>query len=342
MESAVLASLRQHIQATSHQGRPLSELLKTNEILKGVESQRLRTFFTSQCMEPGRDLDAYGISLAKGDLAQVKADFARRVARHAAVSPESPVAGPSTTEAPTKLTPEAAAAQELYRLTWGPTRVPIYGLLGVMRIIYPERGAQHFAVARWLIQTAKVPVNAPDLSGTLAISHAISTKPGLDTEYGQLLFDAGGDLNNRNRYGGTAAHEISQIWTPKDPAVSVDIADSDGMVVRYMAARLKTSLNVPGLVALIAASDRDRAARTKQSEDGGRSCCALGGRDADETMPMKRCGRCKVARYCDPVVRGCQKADWPHHKKNCVKVVDLAEGFSFLGTKFWGSFLGSS
>ncbi|KAJ7757834.1 hypothetical protein B0H14DRAFT_2404524 [Mycena olivaceomarginata] len=231
----------------------------------------------------------------------------------------------SSTEAPTKLTPEAAAAQELYRLTWGPTRVPIYGLLGVMRIIHPECGAQHFAVARWLIQTAKVPVNAPDLSGTLAISHAISTKPGLDTEYGQLLFDAGGDLNNRNRYGCTAAHEISQIWTPKDPAVvlratkalkwflahggSVDIADSDGMVVRYMATRLKTSLNVPGLVALIAASDRDRAARTKQSEDGGRSCCALCGRDADETMPMKRCGRCKVARYCDPVVRGCQKVD---------------------------------
>ncbi|KAJ7328312.1 hypothetical protein DFH08DRAFT_967459 [Mycena albidolilacea] len=71
-----------------------------------------------------------------------------------------------------------------------------------MRIIYPERGAQDFAVARWLIQTAKVPVNAPDLSGTLAISHVISTKPGLDTEYGQLLFDAGGDLNNQNRYGG--------------------------------------------------------------------------------------------------------------------------------------------
>ncbi|KAJ7328322.1 hypothetical protein DFH08DRAFT_1023724 [Mycena albidolilacea] len=70
--------------------------------------------------------------------------------------------------APPSLTHEAAAAQELYGLTRGPTCVPIYGLLGVMRIIYPERGAQHFAVARWLIQTAKVPVNAPDLSGTLS------------------------------------------------------------------------------------------------------------------------------------------------------------------------------
>ncbi|KAJ7727344.1 hypothetical protein B0H14DRAFT_3001709, partial [Mycena olivaceomarginata] len=297
MDSATQARLRQHIQTTSHQGRPLSELLKTNEILKGVESQRLRTFCTSECMEPGRDLDAYGISLAKGELAQVKADFARRVARHAAINPESP--GPSTTEPPVKLTPEAAAAQELYGLTWGPTR----------------RGAMHLAVARWLIQTAKVPVNAPDLSGTLAVSHAISTKPALDTEYAQLLFDAGGDLNNRNRYGATAAHEITLIWTPKDPAVvlratealkwflahggSVDIADSDGMAVRYMATRQKSV--VPGLAAVISASDRER----KNAGDGDGSCCALCGREADGTM--KRCGRCKVARYCDPAVRGCQR-----------------------------------
>jgi hypothetical protein len=203
----------------AHRNRPLSELLKTNEILKGVESQRLRTFCTSECMEPGRDLDAYGISLAKGELAQVEADFARRVARHAAISPESPVAGPSITEPPVKLTPEAATAQELYGLTWGPTRVPIYGLLGLMRIIYPERGAMHLTVARWLIETAKVPVNAPDLSGTLAVSHAISTKPALDTEYAQLLFDAGGDLNNRNRYGGGHHFLFYRYFFVKHPSL---------------------------------------------------------------------------------------------------------------------------
>jgi hypothetical protein len=103
--------------------------------------------------------------------------------------------------------------------------------------------------------SSKVPVNAPDLSGTLTISHAISTKPGLDTGYGQLLFDAGGDLNNRNRYSG-GPHFLVFFFS------------------------------------------------------------------------------LKVARYCDPAVRSCQKVDWPHHKKNCVKVVDPAEGFSFLGTKF--------
>ncbi|KAJ6566510.1 hypothetical protein B0H19DRAFT_1138025 [Mycena capillaripes] len=308
-------------------GRPLSELVKTQEILKGAESQRLRSFFTSNCMEPSRDLDEYGTYLAMGDLALVKADFTHRVARHsdATMVPETPASGPSTGEIAVQLSPEGAAAQELYALTWGPTRVPVYGLLGLMRLIYPHRAAQHFAVARFLIDTAKVPVDGPDLSGTLALSHAISTKPAVDLEYAQLLYDAGGDVNNRNRYGGTAAHEITQIWTPNDKAVvaratetlkwfldhhgSVDIADSDGMAVRYMASRTKRI--VPGLSTFIAASDRERKARAD-----GDGCCALCGRAADEAM--KRCGRCKVARYCAPDVRACQKIDWPHHKKGCV------------------------
>ncbi|KAJ7796989.1 hypothetical protein B0H14DRAFT_1198010 [Mycena olivaceomarginata] len=86
-----------------------------------------------------------------------------------------------------------------------------------------------------------------------------------------------------------------------------------------MATRTKSL--VPGLSVLVAASDRDRARG---------ECCALCDRAADETM--KRCGRCKVARYCAPDVRACQKVDWPHHKKGCVKVAEVAkEGFSFLG-----------
>ncbi|KAJ7757826.1 hypothetical protein B0H14DRAFT_2976401 [Mycena olivaceomarginata] len=59
---------------------------------------------------------------------------------------------------------------------------------------------------------------------------------------------------------------------------SVDIADSDGMAVRYMATRQKSL--IPGLAALIAASDRER----KKAGDGGGICCALCGREADETM----------------------------------------------------------
>ncbi|KAJ7247192.1 hypothetical protein B0H12DRAFT_1211246 [Mycena haematopus] len=310
MDRATRARLAQQYHGDG--GRTLSELLKTKEILKGAESQRLRTFCTSECMELSRDLDAYGIALAKGDLAHIKADFASRVARHSALASEAPPEESTTSDPSTKPEPESAAAQELYELTWGPTRVSIYGLLGLMRIISPERAADHLAVARFLINTAKVPVNGPDLSGTLALSHAISTKPAQDFEYAQLLYDAGGDVNNRNRYGDifVVMRATESLRWFLDHNGSVDIADSDGMTVRRMMMNLQRF--APGLDALVVASDRERKARAK-----GEGCCALCGRVTDETM--KRCGRCKVAHYCDPDVRQCQKIDWPHHKKGCIK-----------------------
>ncbi|KAJ7023075.1 hypothetical protein C8F04DRAFT_1048301 [Mycena alexandri] len=339
MDSARQAQLQEIIEGQKGVGRPLSELMKTNETLKGAESQRLRTFFTSNCMEPDRDLDQYGRILAMGDLDGVKADFEERVARHAAMAPDSG-AGPSTGAAAVPLSPGAAAAQDIYALCWGPTLVPIYNLLGLLRIIFPENAREHLAIARFMIETAKVPIDKGDLSGTRALSHALSTKPGFDFEYAQLLYDAGGDVNTRNRYGGTVAHEIALIWAPKDVSAvarsiqafkwflehggSVDIADGDGMTVRQMARRLASS--VPSLNKLIAETDRKRKGFAKTPN----SCCGLCGRgDAD----MRRCGRCKATRYCDPSARDCQKLDWPHHKKNCVKVMET-DTVSFLGNKF--------
>ncbi|KAJ6475933.1 hypothetical protein C8R47DRAFT_1075784 [Mycena vitilis] len=359
----VAAMVSQH---QTNDGRRLSELLKTTEILKGAESQRLRTFFTSNCMEPSRDLDAYGLSLLSGDLAAVKADFARRVAQHAAKSDESERgAGAGTSTDTDPRTPaEKAAAQELYNLAWGPTCVRIYGLLGLLRILAIARADGHLAIARWLVHTARVPVDGADLSGTHAIAHAVSTKPALDIEYADLLHEGGGEINNRNRYGGTAMHEAILIWTPKDTAVvaraaqamewalahgaSVDIADSDGMTVRYLVGRTR----LKPLMALVENEDKRRGwpkggvqkyqtsmntntnknTKKKKEDVDVDGCCALCGRAADEAM--KRCARCKIARYCPPEVRACQKIDWPHHKKCCVKVYDPAEGFSFLGQKF--------
>ncbi|KAJ7171080.1 hypothetical protein C8R46DRAFT_948141 [Mycena filopes] len=341
--AAKAAFLRETIERQKGVGRPLSELMKTNEILKGAESQRLRTFFTSNSMEPGRDLDEYGKILAMGDLDGVKADFDERVARHSMLAGAAPSAGPSNGDVAVPLTPHEAAAQEIYALTWGPTLVPIYILLGLLRIIIPDRARQHLAIARFMIETAKVPINNRDLSGSPALYHAFSTKPTLDLEYAQLLYDAGADVNTRNRYGGTVAHEIVLIWTPKDLAVvaratqafkwflehggSVDIADSDSMTVRKTATRL-TSLGVLTINDHILETDRARKALAKTSPHG---CCGLCGRADDPEM--RRCGRCKVTRYCDPSVRDCQKLDWPHHKPSCARVLEAGGSFSFLGKK---------
>ncbi|KAJ7729786.1 hypothetical protein B0H16DRAFT_1428114 [Mycena metata] len=340
MNSAQKAQFQGMLDGQKGVGRSLSELMETNETLKGAESQRLRSFFTSNSMEPGRDLDEYGHILAMGDLEAVKADFEERVARHALLAAGSR-AGPSTDAAAVPLTPEAAAAQEIYALCWGPTLVPVYNLLGLLRIIFPEYGREHLAIARFLIETAKVPMDKGDLSGTRALSHAFSTKPAFDFEYAQLLYDAGGDVNHRNRYGGTVAHEIILIWTPKDLTVvarstqafkwflehggSVDIADGDGMTVRHLAKRLASS--IPSLNKLVAETDRKR----KGLERTPNGCCGLCGRQDPD---MRRCGRCKATRYCDPSVRDCQKLDWPHHKKNCVKVMEPGDTYSFLGNKF--------
>mmetsp|Transcript_13076 Transcript_13076/g.39518 ORF Transcript_13076/g.39518 Transcript_13076/m.39518 type:complete len:279 (-) Transcript_13076:20-856(-) len=42
--------------------------------------------------------------------------------------------------------------------------------------------------------------------------------------------------------------------------------------------------------------------------------CGKNGRVADKTI--RRCGRCKVATYCSAT---CQAADWPSHKRDCVR-----------------------
>jgi len=45
---------------------------------------------------------------------------------------------------------------------------------------------------------------------------------------------------------------------------------------------------------------------------------------------LKRCGKCKFARYCSP---GCQHADWPTHKKECkLKAKALESGHATTGS----------
>ncbi|KAJ7867053.1 major facilitator superfamily domain-containing protein [Mycena leptocephala] len=129
----------------------------------------------------------------------------------------------------------------------------------------------------------------------------------LDLEYAQLLYDAGADVNHRDRYGGNAAHEFAFKWF-LDHGGNVDIADSDGVTVRYLAKCTQSIL--PERNELIADTDRARQAIAKTAS----GCCGLCGRvDAG----MHRCGRCKATRYCAPELRVCQKLDWQHHKTGC-------------------------
>ena len=265
-------------------------------------------------MSPGGDLDHLGTLLFLGDLESVQAEFAARVKRLSA-SGLFPVSSDD---------PHAAAAAELYALRYGPTRTPIYNVLLLGSVIQPYLRQQHLAVARWLAQTAKVPVDGTDLSGTTALGHALSTKPSFDSAFAQILYDAGGDVTVRNRYGGTCAHDLAQIWDMHDRATvrkaqgalewwlahggNVDIMDNDGYTVR-------AGITVGERRGLTALGDVMRGEDERRRKMSAR-VCAFCGREPEGEVKLLTCSRCKKTRYCAPP-RSCQKNDWRKHKGTC-------------------------
>ncbi|KAF8224433.1 hypothetical protein L208DRAFT_1425802 [Tricholoma matsutake] len=127
---------------------------------------------TSECMIPSHILDNYGKLLTHGDL--------------------------------------AAAAQQIYSLSWGPTQTLIYNLLALFTMLHPP------------LWTAYINIAKQDLSGTTALSHCFSMKCGLDFEYVQLLYDGGADMNQRNCYWSTVAQEIVQVYAPNDKTIAAN------------------------------------------------------------------------------------------------------------------------
>ncbi|KAF8317099.1 hypothetical protein DL93DRAFT_2077246 [Clavulina sp. PMI_390] len=245
--------------------------------------------------------------LFMGDLKGIQADFQQRVEAALAADPDATSAGYEHRE---------TAADELYAKAWGPTGVRIYGMLGLARQIVPNKAPAHLAIAKWLAEDAGVQVDGRDLSGTPALSHAISTKPAFDTEDAELLMSAGGDLNTQNRYGGTAGHEISQAYkpTPATPAMewylahggNVDIRDGDGFVARL--ALSKTPFR--GLREVVAKED------ARRNREKNVICSFCGQKDSELMLCTEGCGQ---ARYC--TTRRCQKADKPNHEKACTKAI---------------------
>ncbi|EPQ53933.1 hypothetical protein GLOTRDRAFT_130332 [Gloeophyllum trabeum ATCC 11539] len=248
------------------QGRPLEMLIKTKGSVKGVEAQRLRTYATSQSMEPNRDLDPYGQALFMGDLDKVKADFEKRVARHKAKD---------RTEDKARM----AALDELYAMHWGPTKVPIYDLLLLATLILPGLRLRHLAVAGWLVYEAKVPVDGTDLTGTTTLAHCISTKPAFDPEFAQLLYDAGADINHQNRYGDVAANEICTVWDRRNvPRAAealtwflshggnVDIKENEGLTCGRQLLTTATKKWRVGTLTKIVEEEDERRKRRNQSQ----------------------------------------------------------------------------
>jgi len=288
-----------------------------------------------QPMLPKRDLtDDLGIAVFFGRLDAVKQVIRDRTYAH------------SQSGAPD---PRAAVVREIYEKRWGPTQVPIFNLILLSTLLLPPMRAEHLRAARFLIDEVKVPVDGTDLSGAQAIYHAISTKPTFDPEYAQILHDAGGDVNARNRYGDTAAAEMAMLRgydaetkkRARDALAwffahggNLDVPNNDGVSARWVMSSShqqvvqaygvnRSQMDFPMWDIVLEEDERRKALGIK--------ACAFCARaqEGGSGKALLACSRCKSAAYCAPP-RKCQKEDWKHHKGRC-KPYKPARNSTYLG-----------
>lgn len=120
--------------------RPLGQLFASSDILSGEEAIRMRNYCSTAYMDPDRDLkDSYGILFEDGSLTAFQEHFQSRVEHFEGRQYE--------------------AAQELFKVKWGPTRIPVYVVLLAFTSINPGLRYKYIAIAEWLVDTAKVPVD---------------------------------------------------------------------------------------------------------------------------------------------------------------------------------------
>ena len=120
--------------------RPLGQLFFSSDILSGEEAAKLRSYCTEAWINFDKDFkDPCGILIEDADLTAFQDYFQGRVQHFDGRQHE--------------------AAQETYKLRWGPTRIPIYVALLAFTTLNPPRRYKYFAIAEWLVDTAKVPVD---------------------------------------------------------------------------------------------------------------------------------------------------------------------------------------
>jgi hypothetical protein len=233
----------------------MAQILSGNHILSGVGSQRLRSFCYSNTYT-GADLDDYARLLQKGPIAAVISDFEKRCE---AIGIEG-------------------ARRALAEISYGPTKIPIFNYILQLTVLDPENRPRYIAYVRYLALEAKVPVDSADLSGTTALMYSISTKPYLDMEMADILLEAGGNINHRNRYGCVAAHDIvmAKSYSPEGKKKTLDalkyfvehggdvnIADGDGLTAKYVG--LKVARLIPEMAPLLGGGDGNAASDSQPS-----------------------------------------------------------------------------
>ncbi|KAF2825920.1 hypothetical protein CC86DRAFT_382891 [Ophiobolus disseminans] len=274
--------------------RSLQDLTDSNDKLSGMDAMELRGFASQSPMVPSRDLtDELGRSLMS--TLQGRSNALKEYVENFDGD-------------------RAALVQELYKKRWGPTRIPLYNVILTFLHLMADNKDFILETTRYLAQELSVPVDGTDVTGGSALYWAISTKPFAQAEFAQMLFDAGGSVNQKNRFSATTASEIAQVDFTTDTKKNVQMMewyvehggdvegkDSDGMNVKMLVEMMRK--RVPGMEQVVKKGKGPR----KEGE------CANCGRKPSEKV-FSACARCRGVRYCS---QECQKVDWKSHKKSC-------------------------
>jgi hypothetical protein len=199
--------------------------------------------------------------------------------------------------------------------------------------------------------------------------YAISARPYVKPDYAQMLFDASANINFRNRFGCTAAHDIVQCYqfdvqTKTNHANmlrwfiehggDLNIADGDGMKARDIANMMTQAVPEFGDVLSTArATEAPKNEKPKDTDKGDSRtnpsmiCYQCLIKAAKGTPSPQRCARCKSAYYCS---RNCQKLAWKSHKSTCspssTPDIDLVPGVRLPCSrepgKLWSSLIPSN
>ena len=120
--------------------RSLGQLFASSDILSGEEGETLRHYCCSAHMDFRNHIkDPYGRLIEDGSLTAFQEHFQSRIQHFEGRQHE--------------------AAQEMFKLRWGPTRIPVYVVLLGFTSIIPDLRYKYLAIAEWLVDTAKVPVD---------------------------------------------------------------------------------------------------------------------------------------------------------------------------------------
>lgn len=198
---------------------------------------------------------------------------------------------------------------------WGPTRLGIYNVILTFLTVKPQDTPRFLALTKYFIDEVKIATDAVDVTGATALYYSISTKPHVQPQFAQLLFDVGSSVNHRNRFGSTCGAEIAQVDFSRSTQPSIDMLawyvehggdvdgkDHDGMNVRMLVEMMRK--RVPEMAMVLERGRRQRGAGE----------CENCGRGKAEGAVFKNCSRCKKVRYCG---QECQKVDWRGHRKVC-------------------------